>query len=484
MDRCPPYFALSHCWGKALDGPSITTENTLASHTTGISIAELPLTFQDSILITRNLGARYLWIDALCIIQDSKPDWENEAAKMGAIYSRALLTISVDLSSDASGGCFNPSRKQNSLSLLSNTPERSGNAAEVSTILTDGRRSCLSIFDNTLATKVLPAHSEPAQLKATPLSRRAWTYQERILSPRILHYTSTMLFWECRLGYRAQDNIMTWHHVPSTVCGKAAELERSSNPLSEWKMICKWYDEILTSTYVRRQLTVASDKLPALSAISRLLHRHIHGSYLAGLWSRHLEIGLAWQRMGSTTPPTPPVYRCPSWSWASQDTPVFWPLSEVVSQDTLPYTSHINVETSHVDLDGPDTFGRVRAGWLTISGHVRRAHVRKHPTVHPISPKAWALSTAGDLSLVSEHGKELGSSVMDDDEREQEVDCMLLITDFGPLGTGPEKHRVLLLSSGAAATQLGYVRKGLATLSDDSSYRWFLESPLKTVTIY
>jgi Heterokaryon incompatibility protein (HET) len=176
MDRCPRYFALSHCWGKALDGPSITTENTLASHTTGIFIANLSITFQDSILITRNLGARYLWIDALCIIQDSKPDWENEAAKMGAIYSRALLTISVDLSSDASGGCFNPSRKQNSLSLLSNTPERSGNAADVSTILTDGRRSCLSIFDNTLAIKVLPADSEPAQLKATPLSRRAWTY--------------------------------------------------------------------------------------------------------------------------------------------------------------------------------------------------------------------------------------------------------------------------------------------------------------------
>jgi hypothetical protein len=71
-----------------------------------------------------------------------------------------------------------------------------------------------------------------------------------------------------------------------------------------------------------------------------------------------------------------------------------------------------------------------RTGWLKISGHVRKAHVRKHTTAHSVSKMA-SLSTSDDLSLFSENGKEPGSFVMDDDdESEQEVDCILLITDL------------------------------------------------------
>jgi hypothetical protein len=66
----------------------------------------LPKSFQDAVVFTRRLGIRYLWIDSLCIIQDSKEDWETQAAKMAMIYALAVLTLSAVNAEDSSVGCF------------------------------------------------------------------------------------------------------------------------------------------------------------------------------------------------------------------------------------------------------------------------------------------------------------------------------------------------------------------------------------------
>jgi hypothetical protein len=71
------YFALSHCWG-LVKTIMLTSRNKDALHN-GIQIAELPPTYKDAVLITKALGCKYLWIDSLCIIQDSVDDWKREA---------------------------------------------------------------------------------------------------------------------------------------------------------------------------------------------------------------------------------------------------------------------------------------------------------------------------------------------------------------------------------------------------------------------
>jgi hypothetical protein len=60
-----------------------TTTNVVLDHTRYIPFTSLPETSKDAIVLTRSLGYRYLWIDALCIVQDDALDWEREAAEYG-----------------------------------------------------------------------------------------------------------------------------------------------------------------------------------------------------------------------------------------------------------------------------------------------------------------------------------------------------------------------------------------------------------------
>jgi hypothetical protein len=107
--ECPgldsvPYIALSHCWGGSIK--TQLTEKNLEEMKHSISADKLPKNFQDAISITRRLGAQYLWIDSLCIIQDSHEDWVRESAKLGLLYANAICTISATASRNSSGGCF------------------------------------------------------------------------------------------------------------------------------------------------------------------------------------------------------------------------------------------------------------------------------------------------------------------------------------------------------------------------------------------
>ena len=98
------YLTLSYCWG---EGRRLLTKiETIAEYEKGIPLDKLPRTFKDAIDLTHHLGFRYLWIDALCIIQDSKEDFERETSQMGRIYRDCTLTISAAGGSNADSGLF------------------------------------------------------------------------------------------------------------------------------------------------------------------------------------------------------------------------------------------------------------------------------------------------------------------------------------------------------------------------------------------
>ncbi|PMD12259.1 HET-domain-containing protein, partial [Hyaloscypha hepaticicola] len=142
------WVALSHAWGGFQ--PLRTTKETLAVHQAGIKWSELPPTFQDAVIITKTLGFKYLWIDSLCIIQNSPEDWDREAATMASVYGNAAITICAEAAANSQCGIFKSANNRRGIDVR------------------------------------LPANN------------RAWVLQESLLSPRVIIYTADQVKWSCR----------------------------------------------------------------------------------------------------------------------------------------------------------------------------------------------------------------------------------------------------------------------------------------------
>jgi hypothetical protein len=102
--RTGTWIALSYCWGR--DSEFVLNEERIRGLQSGIPVNEFPTTLRDAVMITRRLRIQYVWIDALCINQDSPTDWANEAAKMREVYSGAILTIVAANSPSTHSGIF------------------------------------------------------------------------------------------------------------------------------------------------------------------------------------------------------------------------------------------------------------------------------------------------------------------------------------------------------------------------------------------
>ncbi|KAJ0332312.1 hypothetical protein COL5a_002020 [Colletotrichum fioriniae] len=172
------YAALSYCWGPGRPGLITTKDNYRDHQDFGILISNLPETIRDAFHAARMLGLDYLWVDRLCIVQDSVDDWAHEAALMCAVYSGATLTLSADGSNSATQGLF---QSDQTLSAL-----------EYRTYYEPGG-------DNLVYIK-RPSHaslSGRASDMTQPIDQRGWTMQERLMSPRVLHFTQEEMVWEC-----------------------------------------------------------------------------------------------------------------------------------------------------------------------------------------------------------------------------------------------------------------------------------------------
>jgi hypothetical protein len=97
-----PYVTLSHRWGNRQ--PLQTTKENYETHLSGIMFDNLPKSFQDAVFTTQHLGVKHLWIDSLCIIQDSEEDWQAECARMAGIYANGMVTIAASDAEDATMG--------------------------------------------------------------------------------------------------------------------------------------------------------------------------------------------------------------------------------------------------------------------------------------------------------------------------------------------------------------------------------------------
>ncbi|KAG4413989.1 hypothetical protein IFR04_012856 [Cadophora malorum] len=337
----PDYIALSHCWG-APELTFQTTRETLEEYQLQLPWDELSRTFQDAIHATRRIGKRYLWIDSLCIIQDSNEDWDKESAVMGDIYKNAYLTLGATASSDGAGGLF---------------IDRDGDILNITIPNSDPlHKVSLKARRRRLHASLLPPpHGEP-------LSSRAWAWQERLLSRRIVHFGSQELIWECKSGSGCE-------------CGIEGVLDDAKSTFHLVVDVPGWNTQLwrgLLESYTQLELTYDTDRLPALSGIASQVFSR--SGYLAGLNREYLLGDLCWVTVRRHDEDLRPVSRntgAPSWSWAAVNGPVYW-------RSEIGWTPPESLELVDVSCmpEGENLFGRVSFGYLVLRGVVTETSVR------------------------------------------------------------------------------------------------------------
>ncbi|RDL31975.1 uncharacterized protein BP5553_09377 [Venustampulla echinocandica] len=378
------YIILSYCWGKGENFRLL--QGKLKQMMQRIAISELPPLLQDSITVARRLGATHIWIDALCILQDNewddpKPDPETllnaqkdqakELPRMGEYYHNANLTIAA---SSASGV------EEPFLELRDQTWE----AQEFSMVKSDRGFGNKKIFP----CKTFTAHHRRIQpdykylVLDAPLSKRAWTYQENIMSRRIVHFDKSGVIWECGEKVVAEPRKTKNTYV------------RSQGTLIETKALCRLikggqWNEIV-ETYTKRSLTYAIDKLPAISAVAELKAVDLGSKYLAGMMGIELQNSLFWLRsidvsaaeignsIGLMLPTTKSnqdtglvhQYTAPSWSWASIVGPV---------RCTVVPAKMIRILSAECEVIDENLYGKVTSGHIRLEAPIFKADLHFTP---------------------------------------------------------------------------------------------------------
>ncbi|KAK4201373.1 heterokaryon incompatibility protein-domain-containing protein [Triangularia verruculosa] len=352
------YVALSHCWGGKID--TLLTAATMDTFMAALPFDILPANFRDAVTITRKLGIRYLWIDSLCIIQDSREDWEIESKRMAQVYGSATVTISALVSKASAEG------------ILNTTPNLRPTPTPVPLQIMSERGDIITM-------KAEWRHpDEEENLKALdiwcPLNSRGWTFQEFLLSKRQLLYGKQQIYWRCPSGQKSAEagclpnGTKMADTIFPTISAALDEAARASADAPDVKSLLHEYYSAV-ETYSTRRLTFGSDKLPALSGIAQRLKAYVGGDYLAGLWSNDLRIGLLWRTEVNNCPHYVP-YRSPSWSWAITDGIVRWPEPRT-DYGVGPLDMRV-IETKVVPQSFRNPFGEVQDGHLVLRGYTKK----------------------------------------------------------------------------------------------------------------
>lgn len=296
------YAALSYCWGLTPQLEKTTSKN-LRRQLDGISLQILPKTIADAIRLCCKLGFEYVWVDALCIIQDDYEDWTREAAKMSEVYGKSALTIVPSIVRDSSES-FVEARRSGAFPIditaeLPYTDPESGLAGSLwfGDYMTEDGSWALEKSWESISTEKREPHEWLG---------RAWCFQEWILSPRILHIHN-MTLWDCFQGYA---NEVTARHVEPTMLRR--DLLGSGSSVT-WSSI--------VSEFMSRAITKSSDRLPALAGLASMYARATGRSvYLAGVWFEDLPAALMWSGWASDS--SVGKSDSPSFTWLSMDAAV------------------------------------------------------------------------------------------------------------------------------------------------------------------
>ncbi|KAH7178271.1 heterokaryon incompatibility protein-domain-containing protein [Fusarium sp. MPI-SDFR-AT-0072] len=351
------YLALSYAWGSGHDFAKTTATN-LVEMTKHLPWDDLAKTVQDAIIFTRKLGYKYLWVDALCILQSEGPDdqrhkddWSYEAARFGQYYENATLTIAASGAISSQQGlfldrpalCFDP---------------------QPVTLTID------KISGGTTHVEVQPpSPSWELSIQNVPLLTRGWAIQERVLSKRILHFGASCLLWECRELKTTEANPNSSEpKVYGYLNEEFVSVFRNLENRQQDELITLWYQFV--EVYSGTNFSFYRDKLPALSGIAKRIQSRFPQDYIAGIWESSIPQGLLWVGWGGQEPEVDPSRGTnrPSWCWAS-------PIHQITFLPIMTYCKEqyltLQVKSWSVRTNGPQTSGQILEGSVTIRGPVK-----------------------------------------------------------------------------------------------------------------
>lgn len=356
----------------------------------------MPKNFQHAVLVTRALGFRYLWIDSLCIIQDSKDDWAAEGSQMDKIYRHAFVTLAATSASTSEDGFLDYALKDRTFSIR---PRRS----QDQTSAPYGEDDIITVrfMESTHHDRMEP------DVEESTWNKRGWTLQERHLSRRIIHFSRTQIFWECRRGFASEcgQRIL---RLPCSITrvygandssddsdyssdGEDSSPEKDENisedtddivgsitdeqTMATRASLYNWWFQILAD-YSRRKLTYASDKFPAISGLVKELHAaHFditqrEDQYVAGVWIGALADCLLWMPEDPAQMIHPGTYRAPTWSWAHCDGAII--PSPMGYPDLTPDSSLVEYLGHEPVFETSDKHGRIKSALLRLRASIIR----------------------------------------------------------------------------------------------------------------
>ena len=371
-----PYAALSHCWGGEV--PVKTTSLNYEAQQNHIAVNDLPQNFKDAIEVTRKLGLRYLWIDALCIIQDDLSDWEVESREMSSIYGDAHLVIGADGAKGAEEGFLRDSPEYNSM----HADAKSALVAVVDDDQADVYVSeCPEHYDTCSLLNRAISSEQHEDVVENPLSQRAWTFQEQLLARRMVHFTKEEMVWECKSRHRCE-------------CTQFDD-SRQRTSKDDWisgytaNMGVQWYSFV--NEVCVRQLTFRTDILPCLSGIAAQMEASMMGRYLAGLWEEDLLLGLTWSYEELQTRMVP--QQAPSWSWASLESHSSpYSLLRQEWESIALKVPHAQILDAECIPKGQNAYGAISKGHIKMLAPCVRVEIMEnHNAANEVNPSHWIM---------------------------------------------------------------------------------------------
>ena len=292
-------------------------------------------------------------------MQDSNEDWQAESAAMGQVYQNSICNIAATGARNSHSGCF-----------------VTRNPALVRPCLVDPSRQSgeLPFLDGCSWFALLDSDFWKRNVTGSPLGRRGWAIQERMLAPRIIHWGEEQVLWEC-LEHTACESFvegMYNNRIP-TIISRQLDLYKQTSP---WPLDSRstqgyelWRQTI--EQYMACDLTKESDKLVAVSGLAKVIKGQLQDDYLAGLWRDSLPKQLLWKvhnckQANGTASRRPCEYRAPSWSWGSVDATVF--LRDDVWGNKFNDRVKVEVLDAQVERVTSDETGPVVGGFVRLSG--------------------------------------------------------------------------------------------------------------------
>lgn len=309
--RTLKYAALSYVWG----GPQKFTllKRNLDHLQQDGALEDLPRTLADSIIFTAALDLRYIWIDAICIIQDSDEDKAIQIGNMANIYSCSTITVIASSGKDADSG------------LAGVTTPRSGQQTEIRVSVPDGD------VPMSLVTTLCPLADEDSHFLSSAIwSTRGWTFQEREMAGRVIVFTDQQIYWACEASYGIEETEMendmarcSWdlmkepHALLPDLAARGEQFRQRT-----------WAFGQYIANYQEKNLTNQGDASDAFSAFLQSIQAHTGETFLWGLpcsmfdtsiwWDGSIKDGPITRRTELTTLKVTSLQEhvpFPSWSW-------------------------------------------------------------------------------------------------------------------------------------------------------------------------